>query len=43
MKNLGWIAATPDGRKSEQADKIVNAPLKALDLRSGMFKLYFHD
>ena len=30
--NLGWIAATPDGGKSKQADKIVNAPLKALDL-----------
>jgi hypothetical protein len=32
MENLGWIAATPDGRKSKQADKIVDAPLKVLDL-----------
>ncbi|MGC2327075.1 MAG: hypothetical protein WA604_10215 [Candidatus Sulfotelmatobacter sp.] len=42
MKNMGWIAATPNGRKSEQADKIANAPLKALDLSGGMFGLCFH-
>jgi hypothetical protein len=27
MENLGWIAATPDGGKSKQADKIINTPL----------------
>jgi hypothetical protein len=42
MKNSGGIAATPDSRKSEHADKIVNAPLKALDLFDGMFRLCFH-
>ncbi|MGC1431260.1 MAG: hypothetical protein WA811_03345, partial [Candidatus Sulfotelmatobacter sp.] len=31
MENLGWIAAAPDGGKSKQANKIVNAPLKVLD------------
>jgi hypothetical protein len=42
MKNMGWIAATPDGRNSEQADKIVNARLKVLDLSGGMFGLDLH-
>jgi len=35
VENLGWIAATPDGWKSKQADKIVNASLKVLDLSGG--------
>ena len=42
MNNLGWLAATPDGRKSEDADQIINAALKALDLLGGMFELRFH-
>jgi hypothetical protein len=43
MKNMGWVAATPDGRKSKQADKIVKTPLKALDLAGGMFGLHLHN
>jgi hypothetical protein len=43
MKNSGWIAATPDGGKSEQAHKITDAPLKALDLVRGIFGLRFHN
>jgi hypothetical protein len=42
MENLGWIAATPDGRKREQADKIVNAPLQVLDFAGSRFGLRFH-
>jgi len=29
-------------RKSEEADQIINATLKALDLVCGMFELHFH-
>ena len=42
MENLGWIAAAPDGRKSKQADKIVNAPLKVPDFAGSKFGLEFH-
>jgi hypothetical protein len=42
MENLGWIAATPDGGKSEQANKIVNAPLKVLDFAGSKLRLDFH-
>ena len=42
MENLGWIPAAPDGRKSKQADKIVNAPLKVLDFAGSNFGLEFH-
>jgi hypothetical protein len=42
MENLGWIAAPPDGRKTKQADKIVNAPLKVLDFAGSKFGLDVH-
>ena len=42
MQNVGWIATTPDGRKSKQADEIVNAPLKVLDSAGSKFGLDFH-
>jgi hypothetical protein len=40
--NLGWIAATPHCGKSEDADQIVKAALKALDLLGWMFGLHTH-
>jgi hypothetical protein len=42
MENLGWIGPTPDGGKSEQANKIVNAPLKVLYFAGSEFGLDFH-
>ena len=42
MNNLGWLASAPDGRKTEDADQIINAALKTLDLLGGMFELHFH-
>src|SRR5271165_3327715 len=42
MENLGWIAATPNCRKSKQADKIVNTPLKVLDFAGSKIGLDFH-
>jgi hypothetical protein len=42
MEDLGRISTTPDGRESKQADKIVNAPLKALDLSHGLFGVDLH-
>ena len=39
--NLRWVAAAPDGRKSEDADQIIDAALKTLDLLGGMFGLHF--
>jgi hypothetical protein len=42
MNNLGWLTATPDGRQSKDADQIIKAALKALDLLGGMFELHFH-
>ena len=42
MNNPGWLGATPHGRKTEDADQVSNAALKALDLLSGMLELHFH-
>ena len=42
MNNLGWLAAAPHGGKSEDADQVIDAALKALDLLGGMFELHFH-
>jgi hypothetical protein len=42
MNNLGGFATTPQGRKSEDADQITDAALKALDFLSGVFELHFH-
>src|ERR1700732_3835018 len=42
MNDVTGFAATPHGRKSEEADQIINATLKAPDLVGGMFELYFH-
>jgi hypothetical protein len=42
MNDVTGFAATPHGRKSEEADQIINATLKALDLVGGMFELHFH-
>jgi hypothetical protein len=42
MKNLGRTAATPDGGKSKQAHKIVDARLKVLDFAGSNFGWDFH-
>src|SRR5260370_35673998 len=42
MNDVTGFAATPHGRKSEEADQIINATLKALDLVGGMFELHLH-
>ena len=42
VNNLGRLAATPHRRKREDAYKIVNAALEALDLLSLRFALHFH-
>src|SRR5258708_39765725 len=42
MKSVTGFAATSHGRKSEEADQIINATLKALDLVGGKFELHFH-
>jgi hypothetical protein len=42
MEKLGWIAVPPDGRKTKQANKIVNAPLKVPDFAGSKFGLDFH-
>ena len=42
MNDDRGFAATPHGRKGEEADQIINATLKALDLAGGMFDLRFH-
>ena len=42
MEKLGWIAGTPDGGKSKQADKVVDAPLKVLDFAGSEFGVYLH-
>jgi hypothetical protein len=41
MNNLGWLAATPNGRKRENADQIVNAPSKVFNLLRWMSGLHF--
>ena len=40
--NLGCVAAMPEGRKGEEADEIVDAALKPLDLLSRIFGRGFH-
>ncbi|HWX19666.1 MAG TPA: hypothetical protein VN578_07145 [Candidatus Binatia bacterium] len=40
--NPGRLAATPHGWKSEDADQIIDAATKVLDLLSGMFELHLH-
>src|SRR5207245_11501465 len=42
MNDVAGFAATPHGGKSEEADQIIYATLKALDLVGGMFELHFH-
>jgi len=42
LNNLGGFPTAPDRRQSEQADQVVNAALKALDLLGGLFGLRFH-
>src|SRR5260370_3541048 len=42
MNDVTGFGATPHGRKSEEADQIINATLKALDLVGGMFELHLH-
>ena len=42
MQNLRWIAATPDGGKSKQANQIVYAPLKVFDFAGSKFGFNFH-
>ena len=39
--NLRWLAAAPDGRESEDADKVIDAALKALDLLRRVCGLLF--
>ena len=43
MNNLGWLSAAPRGRKGEQADQIINATLKPLDLLRDISGLYIHN
>ena len=40
MNNLSGFIATPDGRKSEYADQIINAALEAIDLLGRMFDFH---
>src|SRR4029077_30629 len=42
MNDVSRSAATPHGRKSDEAGQIINAALKALDLVGGMFELHLH-
>src|SRR6266852_8189403 len=42
MNDVTGFGATPHGRKSEEADQIINATLQVLDLVGGMFELHFH-
>src|ERR1700720_744891 len=42
MNDVTGFAATPHGRKSKEADQVINATLKTLDLVGGMFELHFH-
>jgi hypothetical protein len=39
---MGWLAAAPHSRESENADQIVQAASKVLDLFVGMFGLQVH-
>jgi hypothetical protein len=38
MNDVTGFAASPHGRKSEEADQIIDAALKALDFLCGMFE-----
>ncbi len=40
--DLGWVAATPEGGKCEDAGQIIDAAPEALDLVGGMFGSPFH-
>src|SRR5258708_37078482 len=42
MTDVTGFAPPPHGRKSDEADQIINATLKALDLVGGMFELHCH-
>ena len=42
MNNLGWLTAAPHGRKSEDANQIINAALKALDFLCRISGLHIH-
>jgi hypothetical protein len=42
MNNLGWLAAAPDSWKSEDANQIIDAALKALDLLCRISGLHIH-
>jgi len=42
MNNLGWLATAPHGWKSEDADQIIHAALKALDLLCKISWLSIH-
>ena len=42
IDNLGWLAATPDGGKSYDADQIVDARLEVFDLIGRPLRLRFH-
>ncbi len=42
MNNLGWLAAAPHGRKGDEADQIINAALKPLDLLCNISALRVH-
>jgi len=43
MNNLGWFTAAPHSWKSEDADQIINAALKALDLLCKISGLHIHN
>jgi len=42
MKNMRWFGAAPHDRESEDADQVINAALKALDLCCELFRLRVH-
>jgi hypothetical protein len=42
MHNLGWLAASPHGRKSDKTHQIIHTASKALDLLDRIFELFFH-
>jgi hypothetical protein len=42
MSNLRWLTTAPHGWKSEHADQIIEAALKALDFLGGIYGLHIH-
>jgi hypothetical protein len=42
MNNLGWLTAAPHGRKSEDANQIINAAPKVLDFLCRISGLQIH-